>query len=174
MAPAAEAKIGRKMEAQTPIEQHAIKQRSANYRSRLTSKPQRPSVSQRSALGKRLRDLADGFAERLGGWPALSVTAAAAVRKAAELVALSEQMRRDALRNGCTDPDRLLRFEGVAARAVRALGLRVESPPARARGLELARQRWAEEAEKAKKKATEDAREASATLTTEPPDGRAA
>jgi hypothetical protein len=95
-------------------------------------------------------------------------------RKAAELVALSEQMRRD-LRNGCTDPDRLLRFEGVASRAVRQLGLRVEPPPARARGLELARQRWAEEAEKAKKaKAVESAGEASAPHTTEPPDGRAA
>jgi hypothetical protein len=157
MAPAAEAKIGRKMETQTPIEQHAIRQRPGNYRSRLTSRPQRPAVSQRSALGKRLRDLADGFAERLGGWPALSVTTAAAVRKAAELVALSEQMRCDALRNGCTDPDRLLRFEGVAARAVRQLGLKIELPPARARGLELARLRWAEDAErerKAKAKAT--------------------
>src|SRR5258707_13196871 len=100
------------MEAQPRIEQLAIKQRPANQRSRLTSQPQRPAISQRSALGKRVRDLADGFAERLGGWPALSVTTAAAVRKAAELVVLSEQMRRDALRNGCTDPDRLLRFEG--------------------------------------------------------------
>jgi hypothetical protein len=136
------------MEAQTPIDQLAIKQRPANYRSRLTSKPHRAAISQRSALGKRLRDLADGFAERLGGWPALSVTTAAAVRKAAELVALSEQMRRDALRNGCTDPDRLLRFEGVASRAVRQLGLKIEpvKPPA---GLTLARARWAQ-AEQAK------------------------
>jgi hypothetical protein len=147
------------MEAQAPIEQHANRRRPNNYHSRLTSKPQRPAISQRSALGKRLRDLADGFAERLGGWPALSVTAAAAVRKAAELVALSEQMHRDALRNGCTDPDRLLRFEGVASRAVRQLGLKVELPPPRALGLELARQRWAEDAERAKK---------------EPGDGRAA
>jgi hypothetical protein len=165
------------MEAQSRIEQPAIKQRPANYHSRLTSKPQRPAISQRSALGKRLRDLADGFAERLGGWPALSVTTAAAVKKAAELVALSEQMRCDALRNGCTDPDRLLRFEGVASRAVRQLGLRVEPAPARARGLELARQRWAEEAEKAKK-ATETraprGAQTTATHTTEgPPDDRA-
>jgi hypothetical protein len=120
-------------------------------------------VSQRSALGKRLRDLADAFAERLGGWPALSVTTAAAVRKAAELVALSEQMRRDALRNGCTDPDRLLRFEGVASRAVRQLGLRVEPAPKTSGGLTIA---WEEQRaqEQAKK-----AREASATHTTEPP-----
>jgi hypothetical protein len=148
-----------------------IKQRPANYHSRLTSKPQRPAISQRSALGKRLRDLADGFAERLGGWPALSVTTAAAVRKAAELVALSEQMRRDALRNGCTDPDRLLRFEGVASRAVRQLGLRVEPAPKTSRGLEVARARWEEQRaqEKAKK-----AREATTAKDTEvPPDDRA-
>src|SRR6478736_2387540 len=128
MAATTEVENGRKMEAQTPIEHSATKPRLRNQRSRLTSKPQRPAISQRSALGKRLRDLADGFAERLGGWPALSVTAAAAVRKAAELVAISEQMRRDALRNGCTDPDRLLRFEGVASRAVRLLGIRIEPP----------------------------------------------
>jgi hypothetical protein len=158
------------MEAQPRIEHNATKPRLANQRSRLTSRPQRPAVSQRSALGKRLRDLADAFAERLGGWPGLSVPTAAAVRKAAELVAISEQMRRDALRNGCTDPDRLLRFEGISARAVRALGLKVEPPPARSRGLELARQRWAED----ERKATEKAREASTTYTPEPSDGRAA
>ena len=160
------------MEAQPRIEHNATKPRLANQRSRLTSKPQRPAVSQRSALGKRLRDLADAFAERLGGWPTLSVPTAAAVRKAAELVAISEQMRRDALRNGCTDPDRLLRFEGVAARAVRALGLKIEPPPVRARGLELARQRWAEAETRAEKAKT--AGEASATHTPEPSDGRAA
>jgi hypothetical protein len=47
----------------------------------------------------------------------------------------------------------LVRLEGVASRAVRQLGLRVEPPPARARGLEIARLRWAEEAERAKKAA---------------------
>jgi hypothetical protein len=97
---ATEARNRSKMEAQTPIEQPAIKQRSANYHSRLTSKPQRPVVSQRSALGKRLRDLADAFAERLGGWPALSVTTAAAVRKAAELVALSKRNAKEEAPDG--------------------------------------------------------------------------
>jgi hypothetical protein len=67
----------------------------------------------------------------------------------------------------------VLRAEGVAKRALRSLGVRIEPPPARARGLELARQRWAEEAKKKAEKA-KIAREASATHTTEPPDGRAA
>jgi hypothetical protein len=40
------------MEAQTRIEHHAIKQRPSNYHSRLTSKPQRPAISQRSALNE--------------------------------------------------------------------------------------------------------------------------
>jgi hypothetical protein len=160
------------MEAQARIEHRTAKQRPSNYRSRLTSKPQRPVISQCTALGKRLRDLADAFADRLGGWAALSVPTAAAVRKAAELVAISEQMRCDALRNGyVTDPDRLLRFEGIAARAIRALGLKVEAPPARTRGLDLARQRWAE----AETKRAEKAKEAPAThTTTELPDGGAA
>jgi hypothetical protein len=161
------------MEAQTPIEQHAIKQRPANYRSRLTSKPQRPVVSQRSALGKRLRDLADAFAERLGGWPALSVTAAAAVRKAAEWVALSEEMRRDALRDGfCADPDRLLRFEGVASRAVRQLGLRIEPAAKTSRGLEVARARWEEQ--RAQEQAKKVRETTTAKDTEAPPDDRAA
>jgi hypothetical protein len=38
----------------------------------------------------------------------------------------------------------LIKLENAARRAVLALGLRVEKPPARARDLELARQRWAE------------------------------
>ena len=69
----------------------------------------------------------------------------------------------------------LVREEGVAARAIRQLGIKIEPPPAKARGngIELARQRWAEEAEKAKK-ATE-AREATTAKDTEvPPDDRAA
>jgi hypothetical protein len=143
------------MEAQTPIEQHATKRRPANYHSRLTSKPQRPAVSQRSALGKRLRDLADAFAERLGGWPALSVTAAGSVRRAAELQAMCEMARANMLNGQPTDMLALVRLEGVAARAIRQLGIKIEPPPAKARGLTLARARWAEaEAKKAEKAKT--------------------
>jgi hypothetical protein len=111
------------MEAQADIDRRAIKRRPSNYHSRLTSHPHQPSVSRRSALGKRLRDLADAFAERFGGWDALSVPVAADVRRAAELVALSEQARADALRNGLADPSQLIKLEGIADRAVRRLGL---------------------------------------------------
>jgi hypothetical protein len=158
--------------AQLPIDRHAIKQRPANYYSRLTSKPQRPVVSKRTALGKRLRDLADGFAERLGGWPVLSVGAAAAVRRAAELVALGEQMRCAALRNGDVDPDRLLRLDGAAARAVRALGLKIEPVPPKTTpaGLTFARARWAAD-EQARAAKSAD-REVTATKDTDLPDAR--
>jgi hypothetical protein len=154
------------MEAQTPIEQHAIKQRPANYHSRLTSKPQRPAVSQRSALGKRLRDLADAFAERLGGWPALSVTTAGSVRRAAELQAMCEMARAGMLNGVPTDMLALVRLEGVAARAIRQLGIKVEKPRGGDGGLALARARWEEQRK---------AREATTAKNTEvPPDDRAA
>jgi hypothetical protein len=74
--------------------------RPANNRSRITNQPARMVVSGRTALGRRIADLAHGFADQLGGWPVLSDTLAANVRKAAELSALAEKARSDALRNG--------------------------------------------------------------------------
>jgi hypothetical protein len=93
------------------------------------------------------------------------------VRRAAELTTAAEMARANALNGVPTDMLALVRLERVASRAVRALGLKTEPPPAKARGLELARRRWAEEAEKAARKA----REATAAKDTEvPPDDRAA
>jgi hypothetical protein len=80
-------------------------------------------ISGRTALGRRIRDLADSYAVQLGGWSALSDMQAAAVRRAAELTAIAEQARVDALRNGCADPVSLARLEGCADRAVRRLRL---------------------------------------------------
>ena len=74
------------------------------------------------------------------------------MRRAAELTVAVEMARADMLNGVPTDMLALVRLEGVASRAVRQLGLRVEPPPARARGLEIARLRWAEEAAR---KATE-------------------
>jgi hypothetical protein len=97
--------------------------RPANNRARATNSPRRMSISGRTALGRRVRDLAESFAEQLGGWQALSEMATANVRKAAELSALAEQSRTTALRDGCVDALALVRLEGAANRAVRALGL---------------------------------------------------
>ena len=87
-------------------------------------------IDGRSQLGRRLHDLATGFAVQLGGWSALSDTMAANVRKAAELTALAEQTRADALRNGNINPLALVRLEGAANRAVRALNLDRKREPA--------------------------------------------
>jgi len=100
-------------------------------RSPITNQPSK--FDGRSALGRRIRDLAHGFAEQLGGWPVLSDTMAANVRKAAELSALAEKARADALRDGNIDPIGLVRLEGASNRAVRALQLDRK----RSSGLEL-------------------------------------
>jgi hypothetical protein len=101
--------------------------RPLNNRSRLSNQPKRMAVSQRTSLGRRVRDLADSYAQRLGGWPALSDGQAAAVRRCAELFAIAEQSRAAALQNGCADPVGLARLEGIAIRAERRLGLPKET-----------------------------------------------
>jgi hypothetical protein len=70
-------------------------------------------------------DLADQYAAALGGWDGLSDMLAGNVRKAAELTALAEQTRADALRDGTFDALALVRLEGASNRAVRALALDV-------------------------------------------------
>jgi len=97
--------------------------RPANNRAKLTNKPQRMSINGRTAIGRRVRDLCEGFVAQLGGWSALSDTMIANVRKAAELSALAEQTRAAALRDGNVDALGLVRLEGAATRAVRALSL---------------------------------------------------
>jgi hypothetical protein len=95
----------------------------------------------RSELGRRIRDLANAFADQLGGWPGLSETMAANVRKAAELCGLAERARAEALRSGNVDPLALVRLDGAANRAVRALGLDKQREPAAGLGVLLAEER---------------------------------
>jgi hypothetical protein len=101
--------------------------RPLNNRSRLSNQPKRMAVSQRTALGRRIRDVAESYAQRLGGWSALSDGQAAAIRRCAELFAIAEQSRAAALRDGCADPVGLARLEGIAIRAERRLGLPKET-----------------------------------------------
>jgi hypothetical protein len=104
--------------------------RPANNRAKLTNNPRRLPVSGRSALGRRIHDLADGYAAALGGWDTLTDMMAGNIRKAAELTALSEQARANALRDGNVDPLSLVRLDGAANRAVRMLQLDVPREPA--------------------------------------------
>ena len=46
------------------------------------------SIDGRSRLGRRVADLAEDFAQRLGGWASLSDTMIASIRRAAELSSL--------------------------------------------------------------------------------------
>jgi hypothetical protein len=96
-----------------------------NQRSKITSRPRKPVIAATSTYGKRLRDLMELYAEALGGWSKLSDITAANVRKAAELTALAERARHEALRNGVgiDQWDQLIRLENLAARSVKALGL---------------------------------------------------
>jgi hypothetical protein len=117
-------------------------------------------------MDRRRRDLVEAFLAALGD--GVNDLVMLQVRRCAELQAMCEMARALALSGApMTDMLALVRLEGVAARALRALGIKPEAPPARARGLELARQRWREDAERAKGKATEGAGEAPATHTTE-------
>jgi len=102
-------------------------------------------------LNRRRRDLITAFVSALGGKDAVNDITLMAVRKAAELTVAAEMARAAMLSGTPTDMLALVRLEGVAARAVRLLGLKVE-PPAKAHGgLELARARWAEQAERERK-----------------------
>ena len=80
------------------------------------------SIDVRSRLGRRVADLAEDFAQRLGGWASLSDTMIASIRRAAELSSLAEEVRTNALRDGNIDPIGLDWFAS-ASRAVRALQL---------------------------------------------------
>jgi hypothetical protein len=160
----------------SPADRHGTEGRPPRLRAAVTNHPLRlRGLDSRSRTGRRRADLIALYTAALGGRDRITEGQLADIVRAAELVAVAEEARFAALTKGggAVDLAALVRIEGTADRAVRRLGIKVEKPPARARGLELARQRWAEEAEKAKK-ATENAREASATHTTEPPDGRAA
>jgi hypothetical protein len=137
-----------------------------NGRSRSTNNP---AYLPRQALrpfqaARRQRDLVEAFMSALGG--SVSELVAVQIRKAAELLTMAEGIRAGALGGtpqSSGDLTALIRIEGEARRTLRSLGIKTEPPPARARGLELARQRWAEDAERARK---------AKAKATEAPDGR--
>jgi hypothetical protein len=116
------------------FDRHSIAPRPANNRSKITNRPRRMAIDGRSALGRRVRDLAESYAEQLGGWSKLSDMQAASVRCAAEMQALFEQARHAALVEGRADPEMLVRLQGASDRAIRRLGIdrqhgRVSAPP---------------------------------------------
>jgi hypothetical protein len=128
---------------------------------------QRPRLPT-EAQARRVEELRRAFQRLLGRRPTLIEKAA--MLRSAGLVARAEALALDPN----ADVNEVVKLNNLAARTLRALGIRAAEPPAKARGngLELARQCWAE----AEKKAETEARAASsaAQSTEGPPDGRAA
>jgi hypothetical protein len=84
------------------------------------------SVGPRRARVRRRRELIEIYTAALGGADKLSEGQKVDVKKAAGLVALSEDLRELTLQQGCGGPgalSALLRLESASARAVRALRL---------------------------------------------------
>jgi hypothetical protein len=126
----------------TPANSDLIQRKSAasrpiartNGRSRATNDPlflARDESGRRQA--RRRRDLVRMFIEALG--PDVSDLTLVAVRKAAELVTAAEAARARVLNGGTSETDRicaadldmLVKLEGEARRAVRALGLKLDA-----------------------------------------------
>src|SRR5438445_10136580 len=80
----------------------------------------RKRIDGRTVLARRSRELAAAFAAALGGQ--LTEVQSAAVQRAAEMVALAEVARAQAIRAGHPDPDGLVRIAAAASRALRMLG----------------------------------------------------
>jgi hypothetical protein len=85
----------------------------------------RRRLDQRTRAGRRARELREYYATVLtaSGRDVQSVELAGAISRAAELQAISEQLRADALRGLPTSPDDLVRIERLSTHALRALHL---------------------------------------------------
>lgn len=80
----------------------------------------------RSPAGRRRRDLVNLYVDALGGVDKVTPIQSTDIRRAAELTALAEESRTKALceGTGAIDLTALVRLEGAASRAVRALGIK--------------------------------------------------
>src|SRR6266576_6184816 len=121
--------------------------RSFRIRSAVTNDPTfLPKQPNQRALDRRRRDLITAFVNALGGKDAVNDLAMLQVRRCAELQAMCEMARANMLNGVPTDMLALVRLEGVAARAVRLLGLKkIEPTPKAPSGLTIARARWEEQ-----------------------------
>ena len=105
----------------------------------------------------------------LGGPSVVNELTQVTVRKAAELVVLAEATRAGMLNGVVTDITALIRIEGEARRACRALKIEAASGPPR--GLERARARWAQQESQESNKAAKAARRGKQSAKRErPPD----
>jgi len=89
-------------------------------RRRPRRKPTR--LDHRTRVGRRARELREHYTAVLSSREQ-TIELIAAISRASELQAISEQLRADALRGLPTSPDDLVRIERLAASALRALHL---------------------------------------------------
>ena len=132
----------------------------ASSRSRSTNDPKFVSRQPPNprAMDRRRRDLVETIMAALGGPSVVNDLTQVTVRKAAELVVLAEATRAGMLNGVVTDITALIRIEGEARRACRALGLKIEAASGPPRGLERARARWAQQESQESNKAAQPAR----------------
>jgi hypothetical protein len=131
-----------------------------NGRGAASNDPWRLGRQTPRAIARRRRDLMQAFISALGGPEVVSPMVLLQIKKGAELLALAESVRAGLFNCPTRDVTGLVRLEGEARRTLAALGLRAEPPPPPPRGLERARQRWAQqETTKTTKAAKADRRE---------------
>ncbi len=109
-------------EAASKGDRTASSVRSPRQRARRTNNPC-AGTNRRTAEGRRIADLVEGYSEALGC--PNDVVRLAAIVKTAELVALAEKLRSIALADPSgSNLDQVVRAENAADRAVRRLGIR--------------------------------------------------
>lgn len=90
--------------------------------------PSAPQLDGRTSIARRQRALANAFIVALGGLDRVSAVQMANVKRAAELIALAEATRARLMRadaTGAGELTALIRLEGTASRAQRALGIKL-------------------------------------------------
>jgi hypothetical protein len=110
-----------------PTAGRVLPEPAAKQRSRRTNDPNAGGVSRNSAAGRRVADLLRAFLRAMGE-PDDVLSQASALR-AAELMTAAE-IARHKLLSGIGDADQVLRLEGAAGRAVRALAIDAKREPA--------------------------------------------
>lgn len=83
-----------------------------------------PGVDGRSVDARRYRDLAQAFADELGGSAAFGEAAQALVRQAAGLVLQAEKLQGAAVRGEVVDLEQMTRLSNAATRALTKLGVK--------------------------------------------------
>ncbi|KNY13094.1 hypothetical protein AKG11_30945 [Shinella sp. SUS2] len=80
-------------------------------------------VDNRSALGRRFRDLCVSFADGLGGEPDLTEPQRAMIRQAAAVTVQSEKLQASIVKGEDVDHEKIVRLNNLQARLIKQLGI---------------------------------------------------